>query len=212
MVVTYTTAAKVATLLQITLTSSTKPTTTEVEGWINSAEDHIDRETGHSWRTVTITNEYHNLDMAYVHGTGIPVYLKHRTITTLASSTDLLELWDGNSWVDWLASSEFTEGRENDYWMDEEMGILWIRTRFRFTRKVVIRLKYRYGESTIPDDIQTATAKLAALNVIASDHRSNILPETGTGSQLAYKDIYDQYKEAADRVISNHREIGTISN
>ena len=111
MTVTYTTAAKVASLLRLinmssqvrqTLDATTDPTSTEVENFINEAEDFIDKETNHAWRPVTVTNEYHDVDAAFsgLYRSELPVKLNHRSIRTMTSGTDKIEIWSGTNWID----------------------------------------------------------------------------------------------------------------
>lgn len=62
MVVTYTTAAKVAAYLQRSaFSASTTPTDTTVEMFINWAESEIERKTNQAFQAVTVTNEIHSL-------------------------------------------------------------------------------------------------------------------------------------------------------
>lgn len=159
----YTTAAKVGYLLNKTFSGSTTPTSTIVEGIINRMEDYIDNATGHAWRAVTVTEEIQSMGNTYQYSTGFPVNASHRSIRTLASiSGDKVEIWEGSSWVDYLATEE--EGREKDYWVDYQKGIFHFFTRFRFPAQV--RLTYRYGESSVPGDIEDICTKLVAIDLL----------------------------------------------
>jgi len=182
----YTTAAKVASQLRLinsstqarlTFSASTDPTLLEVENFILEAEDEIDRVTNHAWRAVTITNEYHNLCGLYTgaYRQELPVKLNHRSIRAMVSGTDKIEYWDGSSWVDMVAT--LTEGRANDFWVDYTHGwILFVSTKpYRADRG--IRVTYRYGESSVPGDIQNIATLLAAAKIIASDMYKNVIPE-----------------------------------
>ncbi len=183
----YTTAAKVASLLRLinssqtrlTFSASTDPTLLEVENFILEAEDEIDRATNHAWRAASITNEYHNLSGLYTgaYRQELPVKLNHRSIRTMVSGTDKIEYWDGSSWIDMVAT--LTEGRANDFWLDYTHGwIFFVNTKPSYGDRG-IRVTYRYGESSVPGDIQNICTLLAAAKIIASDTYKVVIPEGG---------------------------------
>jgi len=206
---TYCTADDVRRVLQVDFDFSSQklPTDTDVEASIEEAEDEIDQETQHAWRAVTVTNEFYDIPIqAYREGVGTPIHLKHRNVRTLASgSGDKLEVWDGSSYEDWLTTK--TEGRANDYWLDEELGILYIRRYWKYYWKKAIRMTYRYGESTVPKDIRKATAMLAAIDFIMSDDLSASLNETGDSMRVGHESRIEIMRERVEKIIRNRREI-----
>lgn len=171
-------------------------------------EDYIDKKTGHAWRTVTVTNEYHDIPEQYDRHVGRRISLYHRTITTLASGTDKIEVWDGSSWVEWVANK--TEGRESDYWVDYEEGIIYLMAAFTFHKKKAVRVTYRYGESSVPDDIKHACALLVAAQIISSDDRSNMLAETGDPTRMAYDTRASRWKGKAEDILANYKEFASF--
>ena len=198
---------------------STNPTTTQVESFINEAEDTIDQQTQHAWRTVTVSNEFYDFPTqvsTYARGlsgsrggiNGIPIHLRHRKITTFASGTDKLEVWDGSSYVDWIATK--TEGRADDFWIDQEQGILYIRYYYPYFIKKAIRLTYRYGESTVPNDIQQATAMMAAIKIIMSDDRSHNVIETGDPTRQNYDQRISKWQADINRILRNRTELFVV--
>lgn len=360
--------------LGIAFGAGTTPTSTQVEAFINRAEDEIDNRTGHAWREVTVTNEFYDL-VAYSQvnhrETGIPIYLRHRAIRTLTSSeggtvsvddcetadwndsadmttatnsttfqegtkslsltkdgtatatastsktttnvnftgkdfnmwlyvistavlqklaasdclvirfgsdssnyyewtkdradlevgwnqiteldisnaettgtpvilssdytyigltaigsattwstddilmddllladVDKLEVWTGSSYSDWL--DDKTEGRANDYWMDEEEGVLYLRYHFPYFTKKAVRMTYRYGESTVPNDIKEAAAMMAAIKVLESDDRSAVMAETGDPTRIVYDNRIRNWQREIDRIIRNRTELRAI--
>ena len=78
---------------------STKPSLNTIIDWIFEAEDYIDNQTNHSWRETIITNEYHDIPKRTLGGrerwwTGLPIYLKHRSIRSFDTSKgDKLGIW-----------------------------------------------------------------------------------------------------------------------
>ena len=208
----YTTAANVSALLQITISGSTTPTTTQVETFIEEAEDQIDNITHHAWRSVTVTEEYYDFPknaQSYRNNVaGIPIFMRHRNITTFSSGTDKIEIWDGSSWVDWVATK--TEGRDGDYWLDNEQGVLYIRQFFPYFITKAVRLTYRYGESSVPGDIQEATTKMAAMKVIQMDDQTSNLNETGDPTRLSYDQRISQWNKDIKRILQNNTEMFVV--
>lgn len=186
----YTTVEKVRSLIQApSWTDSTNPSIQEVVEIINRKEDRIDSATGHAWRLrysgtqsgqeTTAQYEMCDIDSAYERQTGFPIYLKHRKIRSFdADEGDVLEFWNGAEWEDWLATK--TEGRANDFWIDYEMGILYMRG-YRWANKPLgIRTKYRYGEVFVNKDIEDIATKMTAIDVLTGmDPRAMIVQEGG---------------------------------
>ena len=113
----YTTAAKVAELLQVPdFTSTTTPMHSEVGEFIKRVEDFIDEKAGTSWRRLLYKDEHHN----FTFGTGhYPttywrdyvgfVQLDRHDIQKIIA----LDVWQGSHWLN-LASAEASVTM-NDY-------------------------------------------------------------------------------------------------
>lgn len=204
MTVTYTTGALVASLLGITTpTGSTDPTLTEVEDVINRNEDYIDEYTGHAWKTNTSTLEYYDIDSTRINEeSAIPIKLRHRTITTLASGTDTLEVWEGSSWTDFLTAKTEARG-SGDYWVNYTTGILYIYD-YPSDGSEKVRIKYRYGESSVPGYIEDACTKLTASDLLAQDDRSFLLPEGA--SNIPVMDKARRWRSQALKILAEHCE------
>lgn len=209
MTVTYCTHSDVSGFLQTPAFSvSTTPTSTIIEDRINEAEDFIDSETGHAWRSVTVTNEYHDVAGVYERGIGFPIYLDHRAVKSLANASgDKLEVWDGSSWVDWLTESSREEGRDKDYWLRYEMGVLYIRS--SYAKPVSVRITYRYGETSVPKDIKKAAVLLTAIDVISSDDRSVQIAESN--SQVNYLNKIEKWEAQVKTILDKRREFRTFN-
>lgn len=191
---TYTTAEKVAKYIQYldvrgggyTFGGSTDPTIWDVERLIVQAEDEIDRRTGHAWRTRysgTTTGQDSTQKYIYVNmepewsSTEWAVYLPNRKITTFDSeSGDELKVWDGNSYTDYLSE---TSGRANDYFVDYDAGIIRISNPVNPYVAKPAKIKYRYGESTVPYDIEKLVTMMAAKEILLMDERSATTPDEG---------------------------------
>jgi hypothetical protein len=185
-----------------------KPTREDVMEFILEAEEDVNRATGHSWKSETVIDEiYSPEENINDFEIGIPIYLKHRKIRTLTeASGDKIEIWDGSTWTDWVASTSYTEGRNNDYWLDYNKGILWIRHAYLYESGV--RLTYRYGETTVPKDIRTVTSLMAAMQILDTNDRTLMVPE---GTQFnSYSSRLERMQVKIDEILSNHVEVNII--
>jgi len=221
MVVVYCTSADVFTFLQLGASSdvnfngktdfdgTTNPTKTTVEAWINESEDWIDQETMHAWRTVIVTKEYHHLHAPqYQRRDGTEIKLLHRNIKTLLNGTDLLEVWDGSNYIDYLADK--VEGRNKDYWQVEEDGFIFIRTYPRYlTRYFGVRVTYRFGDAAVPGDIKRACKLLTSMQFLQGEDRSVILPEGS--SNIPYQSKVSDWEKKIDEILDRRRELVLIN-
>lgn len=225
MAVTYCTANEVAEFLQFkntadsdkhTFTAGSKPTLTEVEAIINRVEDYIDNVTGHAWRTrysgtrsgqdTTQRYEYYDIDNFYEQGVGYTVNLKHRMITTLATDDgDVVEVWNGNSYDDYTADK--TLGRANDYWLDQEEGNLYLKSCSSFGKKT-LRIKYRYGDSNVAEDISNAAIHLTAAQILQADEKSLVVPEGADRITLDERVRY--LKGQGNKLLATHMEFSVV--
>lgn len=185
MAVTYTTSAKVAAYLQRTaFDGSSVPTSTQVEDFIYRAESRIDLHTHSAWRSTTVTEETTWLvtNQLGLLPFGYPyIQLAHRPIKALSNgSGDKLEIWNGSNWIDWVdPANGKTEGRADDYWMDEPNGRIYILQGFPVvTYQVGVRATYRYGFSSVPEWVEDLATKMAALDILRADFRSYTASES----------------------------------
>ncbi|MFA5407125.1 MAG: hypothetical protein WC307_07235 [Candidatus Nanoarchaeia archaeon] len=212
--VTYCTPSDVSRLLQVPEfggDGATKPSLEDVQNFILEAQDEFDCATKHAWRSTTVTDEYHDIDqLNYVPGLGWPIYLQHHTIRALASASgDKLEVFDGSSWVDWLdASNNYTEGRDEDFWVNYTDGILYIRSLNANTsfRKQSVRLTYRYGETTVPREVKKAVSKMVAIDILTSNDRTILVPE-GENASITYDSRVRKWQADIDKTISDNAEV-----
>ena len=202
----YCTAANVAAFMQLpAFSGSTTPTKEQVEDWIVEAEDEINSQTMNSWKSKSITNEYHTIKPPVIRYEGTQIFIENRNITTLVTPTDKLEVWNGSDWEDYLITR--TEGRTNDYWINEVDGILWLRTYPRILRRTFdVRLTYRFSD-TLNSEITKACIRLTAVAVIQSDDKSILIPEGSQNIPLFEKTKI--WQAEADKIIQNNREIKT---
>ena len=127
---------------------------------------------------------------------------------TSASPIDKLEIWNGSSYDNWLVDR--TQGRAEDFWIDHEQGILFLRLFYPYFVTKVIRMGYRYGETSVPKDIRRATALHASILLLESDDRSFLVSETGDSTRLTYAERIAQYEKQIEKILHNRTEINVI--
>jgi hypothetical protein len=71
-----------------------------------------------------------------------------------------------------------------------------------------LRLKYRYGETVVPRDVEDATIKLVAIDLYTTENRTMILPEGSNG--MNYRDKSDKWKDDVDSFIMRKKEIKVL--
>ena len=185
---------------------------TAISDAIQRAEDLLDHKTHHAWRTTSVSEEYHNFPLdenrsGYFTGAGLEINLFHREIKLTdgaldTSEGDKLEVFDGDNWIDW--TDTYTEGRGEDYWIEPKIGVLWVRSFSIFAGASSVRLTYRYGASSVPKDIEEATIKLTAIDLITTDDRAVTVAEHA--GQFSFFNKVEFWKKKVEEIISNRAE------
>jgi len=207
-------------------TDSTVPSKGTVESYIEMAQDYIDRATRHSWRwqyNPIPDYEYHSVEYMYQRLTGIPIYLRHRDVhfpTTQelglgeVASVARIEMFNGSDYEIWFdganpSNSTKTQGRNADWWVDTERGVLWIRNFIWLWRPLGIRVKYYYGKESATGDIKMATVMLVAKWLLMGEDRSVLLPE-GT-SNVTYREKIELWDKEIKEILDRNTEYAVIT-
>ena len=202
--VTYTTATDVANLLQIAdFTVSTSPTLAQVEKIIERKENYIDQKLNHAWRTATSKSMF--IDLSYVDvRNGGRFDLPNYSINTITK----LDVWDGVKYVDYLTNA--TEGRDADFWIDKNLGVLYIKKQLPLITRKPIEIQYTYGESSVDLVIEDLATHLAAIDVINMfPKRVRFADDGGTSTQNQTQRITD-LKANVNAIFNSLSNIGTI--
>ncbi len=132
----YCTRNDVSAFLQVAdFSGSTTPADGDVDGFISMAEERIDQLTDHAWatsRAKTVTEERARIQRvrSNVINTRGRIQLKHYPILDMAGGTDKLHVWDGSSYVEYIAnktgSNTVTDPVNKEWWVDGERGIIYL--------------------------------------------------------------------------------------
>jgi len=216
MTTTYTTPERVVAMLRLIdksgirlqLSETSEPARSEVEVWINEAEDYIDEHTHHAWRPTVVTNETHDYHMRWDGFGDIEhaVTLRNRAVLTFSHTTDKIELWNGSAWKDILdPANGCTEARDKDYWVDYQLGIIYLVAQRPLMGRGMVRVTYRYGEPVVPGDIKRAAELFAGIQYLQSDFYRRGLPDGGDfSSQRA--SVMQRWSDQLDKIVEYRAE------
>jgi hypothetical protein len=196
-------------------TETTTPSYEDVQAVISQVCDYIDRRVHFAWRERWANDgrlEYHTVGRIAPRGTwfvwlGYPIYLNYRKVRQFDKSKgDVFEFFNGNEWEDWLTTRK--EGLPGgDYWVDYDSGVVYLRGLWSFLgiKEFAVRFKYRYGETTVPEDIKLACAYLTAAHLITISDRIFLLPEGGTNIINAAEKV-TRFTDMAELILERWRE------
>lgn len=205
MTTTYCTVADISDFLRIPITATTTPNKTQVEKIINRREEYLDRRIGHTFGREKSVTEVHDLALLYTYGWGTPVFLKHRNIKPLDSQEgDKVEIWAGSS-------SEYQDILGNNDLLEVEpiYGKIFLRGYlFTIMRKNRVRVTYRYGDATVPDDITDACIKLVAIDLLNTSLRMDVLPMGSGGVDV--RGSMNTWKQDVEEIIGERAEVFVI--
>lgn len=188
--------------------TDTNPSEQEVRRRIAGESNWVDTHTGHAWRERTVQEEYHDLSGLYRWQSGTPISLGMRDIRTPLDSAkdDKLEVWDGSNWIDYVSNTDYKEGRNEDFWIEDSIGMLYLYRRYVFSdRHREIRLTYRYGKQNVPQDIRDAVAKRVAATFLESQQYRVTTPENDDGPNA--EKVAETWREQTEKDVDKYTEI-----
>ena len=144
----------------ITVSSSSDPSTAELDVIISGVHADMEERTAHSWGRLGRSTEIHDVSTTYDWGRGMAVHLQHYNVQPFdASEGDTLEMWNGNEWQNRMESSDYT--------LLGELGQMYIRVLFWLGMlENRIRVSYRYGTPEMPGGMRYAAIKKCAVELI----------------------------------------------
>ncbi len=185
---------------------TTVPPVDEVRDMIDDMEAKFEAMTHHAWRAITVTEEFHHRDFRKASfWPGMQIGLHHRKVRAFVSGTDKIEIWNGSSWVDWVATR--TEGRGNDFWLDYTNGILFVRGIYFWHTTSAIRVTYRYGEATVPADVRSCIAMMVARELLATDVATGNLPGESGGAYPSASERITDLRYRVEEIVKRYTEM-----
>jgi hypothetical protein len=202
------------------LGSGTTPTDTQVDSFINMAEERIDQLTDHAWHTSrakTVTEERGRIQRVMTDSVNDRgrIQLKHYPILDMVDGTDKLYIWDGGDYVEYIniktGDDTITSVSGKDYWIDKERGIIYLNSYNQFNllsdapSGVTSYVTYRYATAATPADIKLATIYFAA-STIAMNDDLNLMQEGDDSMDNATKS--QRYEDMAMKILKDNRRLG----
>jgi len=182
--------------------------TNRIERQILAKSQRIDSYTGHAWRERKVKEEYKNLNNTYRWNSGMPIYTQKRDIRTPLDPEkgDAIELWDGSDYTDLVGEEEYSEGRNEDYWVEESTGVIYLyRRQILFSRYREVRVSYRYGKEIIPQSIREICAKLVAADMMETDFYRYTTP--GNEEAPNAEAVAEGFREQAKNQLEPYKEV-----
>ncbi len=159
-VTTYCAASDVSNILNITFTSTSVPTITQVTDLIVRATSYVDQVSGHNWKTNTVTENYDAIGTGPRAGT---IILRNRPLVSVTS----VSYWDGGTQTFIAGAQGFPEQFPNlqtFYVYFPEGKIVW--HKLRLDQRLRYQVVYIWGYTTPPDFIRDLTSVIVALDVL----------------------------------------------
>ena len=180
----YTSPTNVSEFLQLKndFNSSTRPTDLAVENLIRRAEDYIDYRTRKSFK-FNVVSETTDPQLTDYNRYG--VFLRHRNFYKVYS----VSLWNGSAW------DTLTEGRNNDYFVNYDLGLIYFTRLFLLPAaygmtgryflwgygeyKNSVKVDYIYGRDieTVPAEfyiVEDLATKMASVDLLRHTDYSNL--------------------------------------
>jgi hypothetical protein len=210
----YCTADDVAEVLNImppgATSSEGEPTLAQWNNKILRMEEYVDRITRTNFRIRKVLLEYHDWT-TWINQEGYYLMqLERAPVRTLDTAAgDILEVWNGGGWEDWLTSGR-VEGRNRDYWIEEPSGYLRIRRNaVPITEEARVRISYRSGESAVPADIVHACALMTAAELVMGDRTAVGGPSPGGQTdRFSNKEKRAEWLREAYVILANYQRPG----
>lgn len=174
---------------------------------INEAEEWINETCQTAWGTLflQLTDELHDI---HVDHTESSIHLNYGDVIDFTTG-DKLEIWDGSDWVDWIAT--YTEGRNDDFFVDYVMGKIYLMKRFHRLERLNAKVTYRVrANSTIPRTIKYSCAYLVGINILNSEYASVSFP-SGEGEELTKRDVMNRWWQLILRKLRPYTKSGLIT-
>tara|TARA_B100000902_G_C27088319_1_gene802504 strand:+ start:31 stop:783 length:753 start_codon:yes stop_codon:yes gene_type:complete len=230
--VAYCTANQVAAFLQVdNFSGSSTPTSTNVESFIEMAEERIDQMTEHAWSTArakSVTEERVRIQRvrSNVINTRGRIQLEHFPILSftqhatpsLAQTNGNVKVWNGSKYLDYLDTDEskdmgssVTDVVSKDFWADTERGLIYLNNYSTFNMVnsspagVDGYISYKYGTASTPDDIKLATIYLSAA-MIAMNDDLNLMQEGDDSMDNASRS--QKFEEMGLKILKDNKRVG----
>lgn len=189
------------------ISNSNRYSDTYLQSLIEMKMDYVDRITMTTWAGNS-KQEVHYYDLTrpkwgwWIYRLGFPIYLGRLYIRSI----DKLEVYDGETWEDWIASPQYEEGRQRDYWVDYINGVVYLNNFLIPQAGKEVKITYTYGRDDIPGHIKELTLLLVVKDLLMNDRTLFALAEGASGVTLQ-----EQISHINDRIHQLEEMVRAIS-
>tara|TARA_R100000458_G_C8253605_1_gene230047 strand:+ start:41 stop:790 length:750 start_codon:yes stop_codon:yes gene_type:complete len=228
---TYCTRNEVSAFLQVAdFGGSTTPSDSDVDSFINMANERIDRLTDHAWATARakeVTEERVRIQRvkSNVISTRGKMQLRHYPILSFSqhatpnfsNTNGNVKLWNGTKYLDYLDSDEsktlgtsVTDVVNKDMWVDTERGIIYIDDNAKFNMLnsspsgVDGYVSYKYATATTPADIKQAAIYFTSA-MIAMNDDLNLMQEGDDSMDNASRST--KFEDMAMKILTDNKRM-----
>jgi len=136
---------------------------------------------------------------------------------------DSLQIWNGSAYEEWVDSTApnyivRTEGRDDDFWINYEAGILYFVKEKPSVTDMAIVIRYRYGrnifdplsteqEGPANRDIQRACKLLCAASLLRGERYQVNFPGGDEAGAEPPEEAAASYNLEVDRILARHTEL-----
>ena len=212
--------------------TDTTPTISQVQTFINMAEERVDQLTDHAWHTdraKNVTDERVRVQRVRSNVVNLRgrMQLRHYPIIaftephatpSLSQTNGNVKIWNGSKYLDYLDSDEsktlgssVTDVVNKDMWTDGERGVIYLEDYTLFESisdspsGVGGYVSYKYATASTPDDIKQATIYFAA-SMLAMNDDLNLMQEGDDSMDNSTKS--QRYEDMAMKILKDGRRLG----
>jgi len=186
----------------VVTTAASNTTTFAEKGLLQVGNDVV----SYTGKTATTFNEDTGAVTAFgtftgcANVSGTPLTTLNTTGTAITQHRLSVDLQGGSASGD--------RGRLRDWWIDNEMGIVYFNNSYPFFEWNAIKVAYVYGERYLEQAIEDVCTKMVAIELLMSDDRSVLIPEGTQNVDLASK--IQLYRQDIDRTLPRYIEVVTF--
>lgn len=191
---------------RLVLGPTTNPTSAEVDALIEETEDFIDSYIGTTFKVKQVFDELHRGDSRRRDKWNKLSYMfrlrKYPVVALSSVNGDKFEVWDGSSWVDWLAAGDMGQAPYDKKFYVSQSGKVIVSDGNYARGPVSFKVTYRYGFNAVPKDIKRATILLVAAELYRTQLQEAIFPRGDL--EIDRQDVSVKYEEQAFDILSRY--------
>ena len=211
--------------------TDTTPTISQVQTFINMAEERVDQLTDHAWHTdraKNVTDERVRVQRVRSNVVNLRgrMQLRHYPIIAFTSphatpnftnTKGNIKLWTGSGYTDYLDSangkemgSSVTDVVSKNFWTDAERGTIYVDNYSTFNMVnsspagVDAYVSYKYATANTPDDIKLATIYFTAAIIAAND---DLNVSQATEGSMDNRTKSEKFEEMGMKILKDHHRI-----